>query len=136
MNDCYIALDATNVNPLKVLAILNNIHDNTKITMEQQNPYVPFLDIIINKDPETNSIWMDIFYQKTGTPRCVPFNSCQTQTMQKRITFALVRQICTLVENREVRKKTFGRISRSFIFLKISQKFNSRSNSKSNKYLY
>ena len=56
LNDCYIALDATNINPLKLFDILNNIHDNIKFTMEQHNLYLPFLDITINKDPETNNI--------------------------------------------------------------------------------
>ena len=64
LDDCYIALDATNINPLKLFDILNNIHDNIKFTMEQHNLYFPFLDIMINKDSETNNIWMDIFYKK------------------------------------------------------------------------
>ena len=32
--------------------------------MGQHNPYLPFLDIMVNKDPETNNIWMDMFYKK------------------------------------------------------------------------
>ena len=28
LDDCYIALDATNINPLKRFDMLNNIHDN------------------------------------------------------------------------------------------------------------
>ena len=28
LHDCYIALDATNINPLKLFDIHNNIHDN------------------------------------------------------------------------------------------------------------
>ena len=34
LDNCYIALDATNINPLKLFDILNNIHDNIKFTME------------------------------------------------------------------------------------------------------
>ena len=83
LDDCYTVLDGTNINPLKLFDILNNIHDNIKFTMEQHNLYLPFLDIMINKDPETNNIWMDIFYKKADTRRCVPFNSCHPQTMQK-----------------------------------------------------
>ena len=56
LDDCYIALDATNINPLKPFDILNNIHDNIKFTMEQHNLYLPFLDVMINKDPENNNI--------------------------------------------------------------------------------
>ena len=44
--------------------------------MERHNLYLPFLDIMINKDPDNNNIWMDIFYKKTNTRRGVPFNSC------------------------------------------------------------
>ena len=64
LDDCYIALDATNINPLKLFDILNNIHDKIKFTMGQHNPYLPFLDIMVNKAPETNNIWMDMFYKK------------------------------------------------------------------------
>lgn len=29
--------------------------------MEQHDLDIPFLDVVINKDPETNKIWMNIF---------------------------------------------------------------------------
>ena len=64
LDNCYIALDTTNINPLKLFDILNNIHDNIKFIMEQHNFYVPFPDIMINKDPENNNIWIDIFCKK------------------------------------------------------------------------
>ena len=64
LGDCYITLDTTNINPLQLFDILKNIHDNIKFTMEQRNLYLPFLDIMINKDPENNNIWIDIFYNK------------------------------------------------------------------------
>ena len=64
LDDCYIALDATDINPLKFFDILNNIHDHIKFAMEQQNLYLPFLDIMVNKDPETNNISMEMFYKK------------------------------------------------------------------------
>ena len=40
--------------------------------MEEHNLYLPLLDILINKGPEPNNIWMDIFCNETNTPRCVP----------------------------------------------------------------
>ena len=40
--------------------------------MKQQNLYLPFLDIKISKDTEANNIWIDKFYKKTNTRRCVP----------------------------------------------------------------
>ena len=76
LDDCYIALDATNINSLKRFDILNKIHENIKLTKEQHNLYLPFLDITINKDPETNNTWMDIFNKKANARRCVPFNFC------------------------------------------------------------
>ena len=33
LDDCYIALDATNINLLKLFDILNNLHGNIKFTM-------------------------------------------------------------------------------------------------------
>ena len=112
LNNCYIGLDTTNINPLKLFDILNNIYDNIKFTMEQHNLYLPFLDIMINKDPETNNIWMDIFYKKTDTRRCVPFNSCHPKQYKNNITFTLARRIFTIVENNEVKKKTFYKLQK------------------------
>ena len=71
--------------------------------MEQYNLYLPFLDIMINKDPENNNIWMDIFYKKTDTRRCVPFNSWHRKQWKKNIRFTLARRICTIVENNKVK---------------------------------
>ena len=73
--------------------------------MEQHNLYLPFLDTMINKDLETNNIWMDIFYKKADTRRCVPFNSCYLKQCKNNILFTRARRICTIVENSEVRKK-------------------------------
>ena len=56
LEDWCIALYTTNINPLKLVDVLNNVRDNIKFTMEQYNHYLPFLDIMINKDPETNNI--------------------------------------------------------------------------------
>ena len=54
--DCYTALDEANINLLKLFDILNNIPDIIKFAMEQHSLYLPFLDIIINKDFENNNI--------------------------------------------------------------------------------
>ena len=102
---CCIASDTTNINPLNLFDILNNIHHNIKFTMEQHNLYLPFLDIMINKDLETNNIWMDIFYKKADTRRCVPFNSCYLKQCKNNIPFTRARRIFTIVKNSEVRKK-------------------------------
>ena len=61
LDDCYISLDATNIDPLQFFDILNNIHGNIKFTMTQQKRYLVFTNTMINKDPETNIIWMEIF---------------------------------------------------------------------------
>ena len=68
---------------------------------------------MINKDPKTNNIWMDI---------CVSFNSCHLKQYKNNTPLTLARRICTMVENSEVRKKMFGRSSKSFIFPRISKK--------------
>ena len=89
LDDCYITLDATNINSLRLFDILNIINDNIKFTREKHNLYFPFLDIMINKDPEICNIWMDIFYKKTGTRRCVPFNSCHPKQCKNNIPLTL-----------------------------------------------
>ena len=67
---------------------------------------------MINKDPETNNIWMDIFYKKADARRCVPFNSCHPKQCKNNIHFTLTKSICTIVEKREVRKKPLGELQK------------------------
>ena len=109
---CCIALDTNNINSLKLFDILNNIHDNIKVTMEQHNLYVPFLNIMINKYPENDNIWIDICYKKTDTRRCVTFNSCHPKQCKNNIPFTLARRICTIVENNKVRKRLFDELQK------------------------
>ena len=109
LDDCYKALDANYINPLKLFAI-NNIHGNIKFTMEQHNLPVPFLDIMTKKDPENNNIWMNIFYKRTDTRRYVPFSSCHQKQYKKNIPFTLAGRICTIMENNEVRRKRFDEL--------------------------
>ena len=80
--------------------------------MEQHNLHLPFLDIMINKDPETNYILMDMFYKKTDSQRYVPFNSCHIKQWKNNIPFTLIRQICTIVENSEVWKKCLFKLQK------------------------
>ena len=80
--------------------------------MEQHNLYLPFLDIMINKGSETSNIWMDMFYKKTGTRTCVPFNSCYPKQCKNHIPFTLAKRICTIVENREVRQKRLDELQK------------------------
>ena len=42
----------------------NNIHNNIQFTMEHNQLYLPFLDIMVNKDPETKNIWWTYFIKK------------------------------------------------------------------------
>ena len=73
--------------------------------MEQYKLCLRFLDIMKNQSPENNNIRMGIFYKKTETRRCVPFNSYHPKHCKNNIAFTLARRICTIVENDKVRKK-------------------------------
>ena len=53
---------------------------------------------MINKDPETNNIWMDMFYKKTDTLRCAPFNSCHPKQHKKNMPFIFAKRIFIIVE--------------------------------------
>ena len=44
---------------------------------------------MINKDQQTNEIWMDVLHKNTGTCRCVPFTSCHPKHCK---TFCLLLQ--------------------------------------------
>ena len=85
--------------------------------MEQHNLYLPFLDIMINKDPENDNIWMDIFCKKTDTLRYVPFNSCHPKQCKKNIPFTLARRICIIVENKKVRKKRLDELQKLIVII-------------------
>ena len=89
--------------------------------MEQHNLYFQFLDIMINKDSETNNIWMDIFYKKTDTRRCVPFTSCCPKECKNNITFTLAARICSTVENSDVRKKILDELQKALYSHKYLQ---------------
>ena len=123
LDDCYIALDAININPLH-----DNIHNNRKFTMAQHNFPLPFPDIRINKDIDTNNIWMDMFYEKADTRRCVPFSSCDSKQWKNDRNFTFAGQFFTIAENSKARKRLY--------ILRISSKFNSEKDSKINKYLH
>ena len=129
LDDCYIALDATNLNPLKFFDLLNNIHDHIKFAMEQQKLYLPFLDIMVNKDPETNNISMEMFYKKL-IPGDVFHLTFSTLNNVKAIYLlhSLEEELIPFGKQPS-EKKGFGRTSKSFIFPRISTKFNSTFNS-------
>ena len=55
---------------------------------------------------------MDIFYKKTDTRRCVPFNSCHPKQCKNNIPFTLARRICAIVENNDVRKKRLDELQK------------------------
>ena len=92
LDDYYIALDATNINSTKLLYILNNIYDNIKFIIKQHNLYLPFL----------YTIWMDTYkILILGDVFLFTFDHHK----QCKIPFTLAIRICTIVENRDVRKK-------------------------------
>ena len=97
LDNCYIALDVTNINPLKIFDILNSSHDNIKFTKEQHNLHLPCLDISINKDPETNNIWTDIFY---------------IYLYKNYVYFTIAKQIYTIVENSKVMKERLDELQK------------------------
>ena len=77
--------------------------------MEQHNLHLPFLDIMRNKDPETNNIRMGIFYKKTILGDVFHL-TLATPNNAKTITLA--RRICVIVENNEVRKKRLDELQK------------------------
>ena len=70
LDDCYIALDANIVNPSELFETLNRIHKNIKFAMKQHDLHLPFLDILLNKDSESNKVWMDICYGRVFFFKC------------------------------------------------------------------
>ena len=67
---------------------------------------------MINKDSETNTNWMDIFYKKTDTGRCVSLSSCHPKPCKNDIHFTFARGICTIVEKSEVRQKRLDKLQK------------------------
>lgn len=49
MNDCYVGLDTTIANLSKLSETLNSFHKDIKLSMEQHDLTLTFLDILIEK---------------------------------------------------------------------------------------
>ena len=60
---------------------------------------------LISKDPETNKVWMDIYYEKTDTQGCVPFKSCRQNHFKTNITFTLARRVANIFEKNNIWQK-------------------------------
>ena len=115
LDDCYIALDATDINPLKIFDILNNIYDNIKFTMEQHNHHLPFFYIMINKDPENNNIWMDMFYKTTDTRRCALFNPCHPNKAKTIYFLHLLEEFVPLWKTTKLEKDAWTNFKKFYI---------------------
>ena len=124
LEDFCIAFDTNNIDLNQLFDILHNIHDYIQFKMEEHSLYLPFLDIMINKDPETNNIWMDIFCNETNTPICVPFNSCHPKQCKSKIHFTLARRIFTTVENSKVIKKRLNKLQKVLFSQEYPQNLN------------
>ena len=59
-------------------------------------------DLMENKDPETNKVWIDAFNKKTDTRRNVPFKSFQLKHCSTKIPFTLARWISTIFKHNNI----------------------------------
>ena len=72
LDDCYIVLRSSQINPEKLLLTLNSINQSIQFTMEYSKDQIPFLDILIMRNE--NGIWMtdiqkmSIFYIQSSKP--------------------------------------------------------------------
>ena len=89
--------------------------------MEQHNLYLPFLDIMINKILRPITFGWAYFIKKTDTHRCAPFNSYHPKQYKNDILFTLARRICTIAENKEIRKKRLDELQKFFCSQEYSQ---------------
>ena len=116
LEDCYIALNAINIILIfsVTLTTILNLNWNKKL-------YLPSLDVMILKPISLGwTYFLKNWYSKKFSISLITPDN------------AII--ICTIVENRELWKKTFIKNSKSFISQLISIKFNSRGCSKCKKY--
>ena len=63
LDNCYIVLRSSQINPEELLLTLNSINQSIQFTMECSKDQIPFLDILIMRNE--NGIWMDLSHKPT-----------------------------------------------------------------------
>lgn len=81
--------------------------------MKQHKFYLPCLSVLINKDPERNSILIDIFYKKKLIIRDVFHSTRVSPNNEKYCTFYACFTNLHYSGNWEVRNKMFGSTSKA-----------------------
>ena len=113
LDDCQVLLKVNLIKPEHLLSILNQINDNIQFIIEKSQTRLPFLDIMINKSG--TKIWMDIYNKLTDSKRYVSFTSNHPRHCLTNIPFSLARWICTIVENEDVKEKSFKELEKTLL---------------------
>ena len=83
------------------ITILNSVDIDIQFLMELNDKKLPFLDILITKSGKNN--WMNTYSKPADSKRYVSYLSKHPKPCLKKIPFYLVRRICMIVENKNVR---------------------------------
>ena len=87
LDDCETAINKIEIDPNRLLEILNFTNPSIKFAMETSDKELSFLDIYIKRND--NEIWINIYFKPPDTRRCVPFSSSYPSNCKKNITFIL-----------------------------------------------
>ena len=79
------------------------MHPDIKFTVEKHKEEINFLDVkVIKRDQK---IITDVHYKITDTHQYLHFDSCHPRHTKRTIPFNLARRICTIVLEKELKKK-------------------------------
>ena len=103
LDDCFMICDERIDNIDNLFEILQNLHTNIKFTIESSKTSINFLDIHISVNDY--KISTDIYHKPTDSQQYVHFKSCHPPHTKQNIPFNLARRICTIVADKEQRKR-------------------------------
>lgn len=103
LDDCFI-IWKSEFGPIEHFTkILQNMHPDIKFTVEKHKEEINFLDVkVIKRDQK---IITDVHYKITDTHQYLHFDSCHPRHTKRTIPFNLARRICTIVSEKELKKK-------------------------------
>ena len=104
LDDCFILWKNNWGNFEDIFTMLQGLHTNIEFTMERSTEKIPFLDILVIKDPD-GTLTTDIYRKSTDAQRYLHFKSHHPKNCKKSIPLVLARRICTIVKEPTLREK-------------------------------
>lgn len=103
LDDVLLIFDSNILNVSDLSEIMNNLDPDMNFKLESSGRTINFLDIEISA--ENGCVVTDIFYKPTDSKQYLDFHSHHPRHVKIALPYNLSRRICTIVSDRELRKK-------------------------------